>query len=105
MNLKILTAFIFGHDVSRGVGRWTHCAHSIPGDDSELKPVSSGQTGHRVLGLADISEVASQPFASTLAPLHTVGNNSAATILLGDFPLQGDRVSGHIDAEGVSRWI
>lgn len=88
--LKILTALILGHNVSRGVRWWTDCAHSIPGNNSELKSVSRGQTSHSELGLADISEVAPQPFASTLASLHTVGHNFAASIPLGDIPLQGD---------------
>lgn len=104
-NFKILTALVLGHNVSGGVRWWTDCTHSIPGNDSELESVSSGQTGHSELGLADISEVASQPFASTLAPLHTVAHNFAATVPLGDFPLQGDRVSGYVDADGVARWI
>jgi len=87
---KIRTALILGHNVSRGVGWRTDCADSVPSDDSELKSVSSGQTSHSELGLADINEVASQPFASSLAPLHTVANNSAAAILLGDAPLESD---------------
>lgn len=88
--MKILTTFILGHDVSRGVGWWTDCAHSIPGNNSELKSVSRRQTSHSELGLANISKIAPQPFSSSLAPLHTVGNNSAASIPLGDVPLQGD---------------
>lgn len=89
-HLKIRTALILGHNVSRRVRGWTDCAHSIPGIHSELESVSSRQTTHSELGLADISEVAPEPFASTLAPLHTVGHNFAATIPLGDVPLQGN---------------
>lgn len=99
------TALILGHDVSGGVGRWTNGAHSVPGDHSELKSVSRRQSGHSVLGLADVCEVAPQPFAPSLAPLHAVTHNPAAPISLRDVPLQGDRVSSHIDAGRSSRWI
>lgn len=88
--LQQLTALILSHNVSRRVGWWTDCAYCILGDHSELESVSSRQTSHSELRLADIREVAPQPFASTLAPLHTVGNNFAATILPGNVPLQGD---------------
>lgn len=88
-SLKILTALILCHNVSRRVRWWTDCAHSIPSNYSEFKSVSSRQASHRELGLAYISEVAPQPFASTLAPLHTVCHNFAATVPLGDVPLQG----------------
>lgn len=56
--LKILTALILGHYVSRGVGWWADCANSIPGNHSELKSVSRCETSYSELGLTDISEVA-----------------------------------------------
>lgn len=88
-SLKILTALILCHNVSRRVRWWTDCAHSIPSNYSEFVSVSSRQASHRELGLAYISEVATQPFASTLAPLNAVCHNFAATVPLGDVPLQG----------------
>lgn len=84
--MRIRTALILSHNVSRGIRWWTDCAHSIPSDDPELKSVSRGQTSHSKLGLADISEIAPQPFASALAPLNAIGHNLAASIPLGDVP-------------------
>lgn len=104
-DLTVLTALICGHDVSRGVRWWTDCANSIPGDHSELKSVSRGQTGHSELCLTDISEVAAQPFSSALTPLYTVGHNLAATVSLGNIPLQGHRVPGYVNAHRCARWI
>ena len=99
------TALVLGHDVSRGVGRRAHCAHSVAGDHSELKAISSRKAGDGELRLTDVSEVAAQPFGPALTSLYTVAHDLTASISLGNVPLQCHRVSGHINAVRSSRWI